>query len=105
MSNVNRDVQEYTRCFNKVVKFAAPREVPRINMLLFGGVGAGKSSLVSSVDSLFKGRMSRRAAHGQGTGSFTRTLTKFSFKVELQGEDGKTLTFQWDIRRKSAHDY
>lgn len=59
-----------------------------MNMLLFGGVGAGKSSIVSTVDSLFKGRMSRKAAHGQGTGSFTRTLMKYSFKVERPGADG-----------------
>ena len=82
-------MQEYTSRFNKILKFRAPREVPVINLLLFGGVGAGKSSIVSTVDSLFKRRISRKAAHGQGTGSFTRTLTKYSFETEVVGADGR----------------
>ena len=54
-------------------------KVRDINVLLCGGVGAGKSSIVSTVDSLFQGRISRRAPHGQGTGSLTRKLRKYKF--------------------------
>ena len=53
--------------------------VPVINMLLCGGVGAGKSSIVSTIDSICQGRISRRAPHGQGTGSLTRMLRKYKF--------------------------
>ena len=74
-------VQEYKSLFKKLLSFRVLKDLPKINRLLFGGVDAGKSSLISTVDSLFKGRMSRRAAHGQGTGSYTRALTKYSFKA------------------------
>ena len=53
--------------------------VKNINILLCGGVGAGKSSIISTVDSLSQGRISRRAPHGQGTGSLTRKLRKYKF--------------------------
>lgn len=38
--------------------------VDNINILLCGGVGAGKSSFVSTIDSLCEGRTSRLAPHG-----------------------------------------
>ncbi len=60
-----------------------PREqglpVDGINILLCGGVGAGKSSIISTIDSMCQGRISRRAPHGQGTGSLTRKLRKYKF--------------------------
>ena len=74
-------MQEYEGLVKNILTFRIPRGLSKINVLLFGGVGAGKSSLISTVDSLFKGRMSRRAPHGQGSRSFTRTLTKYSFNV------------------------
>lgn len=80
-------MQEYEPLFRRILSFPVPKGLPKINLLLFGGVGAGKSSLVSTVDSLCKGRMSRRAPHGQGTGSYTRMLTKYSFKAaSVEGE-------------------
>lgn len=53
--------------------------VDTVNILLCGGVGAGKSSVASTVDSICQGSISRRAPHGQGTGSLTRKLRKYSF--------------------------
>ena len=80
-------MQGYVKLFSQLTNFEVPRDLPKVNVLLFGGVGAGKSSLISSVDSLFKGRISRRAGHGQGTGSYTRLLNRFSFKLDqAQGQ-------------------
>ncbi len=53
--------------------------VDNINILLCGGVGAGKSSFVSTIDSLCEGRTSRLAPHGTGTGSLTCKLRKYTF--------------------------
>ncbi|EIE25680.1 hypothetical protein COCSUDRAFT_60694 [Coccomyxa subellipsoidea C-169] len=80
MPNVTWGAAGYAKLMADLTAFEVPRDLPKVNVLLFGGVGAGKSSLISSVDSLFKGRISRRAAHGQGTGSYTRILNKFTFK-------------------------
>ena len=81
--------QAFSDLENELGVFRPPLGLPRINILLFGGVGAGKSSLVSSVYSLLNGRISRRAGHGQGTGSFTRMLQQFCFKIlkETGGPD------------------
>ncbi|BDA43869.1 probable interferon-induced protein 44 [Coccomyxa sp. Obi] len=71
------------------MEFRAPKGASKINVLLVGGVGAGKSSIVSTLDSLFRGRLSRKAAHGQAlTGSFTRSLTKYSFRHERAADYG-----------------
>ncbi|KAL0054474.1 hypothetical protein WJX82_009395 [Trebouxia sp. C0006] len=77
--------------------------VKTINILLCGGVGAGKSSIVSTVDSLFQGRISRRAPHGQGTGSLTRKLRKYKFTdPDTQGQVKWQL---WDSMGWGANDY
>lgn len=53
--------QEFEKLVEKVVEYQPPEEsgVGRINILLMGGVGAGKSSFTSSVDSVFNQRISR----------------------------------------------
>ncbi|KAL3148736.1 Interferon-induced protein 44-like [Trebouxia sp. C0009 RCD-2024] len=74
-----------------------------INLLLFGGVGAGKSNIVSTVDSLFQGRISRRAPHGQGTGSLTRELHQYTF---INPDSKREVQWQlWDIMGWNAKDY
>ena len=68
-----------------------------------GGVGAGKSSIVSTVDSLCQGRISRRAPHGQGTGSLTRQLRKYGF---INPANKKKVHWQlWDSMGWGASDY
>ena len=62
----------------------AARKLSKVNILLVGGVGAGKSSLISSIDSIFKQRISRRAPHGQATASFTRQVTRYNFRLNTQ---------------------
>lgn len=78
----SRHLQDGTRLQKEVFKFnpaAAGLPIKHLNLLLSGGVGAGKSSIVSTVDSLCQGRISRLAPHGQGTGLLTRKLCKYDF--------------------------
>lgn len=75
----------------------------KVNILLIGGVGAGKSSIVCSVDSLCKGRASDKAPHGQGTGSLTRELRKYSFR---NSETNGPVSWQlWDTMGWGVNDY
>lgn len=74
-----------------------------INTLLCWGVGAGKSSIVSTVDSVCQGCISRRAPRGQGTGSFTRKLRKYEFQNPIST---KKVHWQlWDSMGWSTNDY
>ena len=67
--------------------------VSNINILLVGGVGSGKSSFISTLDGLIKGRLSRRAPSGTGTGSLTTNLKKYTFQLS----DGSHLRWSlWD---------
>ncbi|XP_033821397.1 interferon-induced protein 44-like isoform X2 [Periophthalmus magnuspinnatus] len=52
-------------------------DVGRARVLLLGPVGSGKSSFISSVDSVFEGRVTNRAMVGQGQSSFTQKLQCF----------------------------
>jgi predicted Ser/Thr protein kinase len=62
--NVNLFAQELEKLVSKVVGYAPPpgSGTKKINLLLMGGVGSGKSSLVSSLDGIFEGRISRWAS-------------------------------------------
>lgn len=77
--------------------------VDTINILLCGGVGAGKSSIASTVDSICQGRISRRAPHGQGTGSLTRKLRKYSFTNP--DSKGQVKWQLWDSMGWGVSDY
>ena len=99
-------LQDGTRLQKEVFDFSPAAEglpVKQINLLLCGGVGAGKSSIVSTVDSLCQGRISRQAPHGQGTGSLTRQLRKFEF---INPDSKKKVRWQlWDSMGWGASDY
>ncbi|KAK9815950.1 hypothetical protein WJX72_012481 [[Myrmecia] bisecta] len=101
------DKEAYATLASFLATCKPPGSLPQANLLLFGGVGAGKSSIVSSVDSLFKGRISRRAPHGQGTGSFTRILKKYTFQVDnLDAGTSKDVAWSlWDSAGWSDSDY
>ncbi|KAL0033092.1 hypothetical protein WJX79_002778 [Trebouxia sp. C0005] len=80
--SVSWSPEDGKRLQDKVLSFdprAKRLPVDNINILLCGGVGAGKSSFVSTIDSLCEGRISRLAPHGTGTGSLTRSLRKYTF--------------------------
>ncbi|XP_074490859.1 interferon-induced protein 44 isoform X6 [Sebastes fasciatus] len=60
-------------------------EVTQAQVLLLGPVGSGKSSFVSSVQSVFNGRVTNRAMVGSSSTSFTKKLQ--SFNIHQKGED------------------
>lgn len=62
------------------------RDVPQARVLLLGPVGSGKSSFISSVQSVFDGRVTTRAMVGHGaSSSFTRKLQSFPLRVPDSG--------------------
>ncbi|XP_074523565.1 interferon-induced protein 44-like isoform X2 [Halichoeres trimaculatus] len=63
-------------------------EVTQARVLLLGPVGSGKSSFISSVQSVFHGRVTNRAMVGTSSTSFTKKLQSFS----ILGEKGNDPT-------------
>ncbi|XP_039667083.1 interferon-induced protein 44-like isoform X1 [Perca fluviatilis] len=61
-------------------------EVTQARVLLLGPVGSGKSSFVSSVQSVFNGRVTNRAMVGSSLTSFTKKLQSFHIHCQ-KGED------------------
>ncbi|KAL2101727.1 hypothetical protein ACEWY4_003488 [Coilia grayii] len=68
------------------------QKVQRLHILLHGPVGSGKSSFISSIESVFRGRMAQGAiADAMGAGaSFTK---KFHIKKFRDGKSGNFLPF------------
>ncbi|KAL4634837.1 interferon-induced protein 44-like [Arapaima gigas] len=54
--------------------------VSKARVLLLGPVGAGKSSFISSVQSVFSGRVINRAMVGSSSTSFTKKLQSFNIR-------------------------
>jgi septin family protein len=71
--------------YAQVAAFKLPKGVQTANVLLLGPAGAGKSSLVNTIDTLVKGRLSRRANYGGGTSTLTTTLRKYTFTAPPTG--------------------
>jgi hypothetical protein len=65
--------------FLQLLSFQLPPSVPRANILLLGPPGAGKSSLVSTLDALLRGGLTRRAGYGGATTSLTLALRRYTF--------------------------
>ncbi|KAL3148230.1 Interferon-induced protein 44-like [Trebouxia sp. C0009 RCD-2024] len=108
VEGVHWGVQDSMRLQKEVLNFtpaAAGVPIKSINLLLCGGVGAGKSSIVSTIDSLCLGRISRRAPHGQGTGSLTRKLRKYTFVNPDSMGKSKVQWQVWDSMGWGASDY
>uniref|UniRef100_A0AAQ4QXK3 G domain-containing protein n=1 Tax=Gasterosteus aculeatus aculeatus TaxID=481459 RepID=A0AAQ4QXK3_GASAC len=57
-------------------------DVSHAKVLLLGPVGSGKSSFISSVQSVFKGRVTNRAMVGSSSTSFTKKLQSFNIHAE-----------------------
>ncbi|XP_025998040.1 interferon-induced protein 44 isoform X3 [Astatotilapia calliptera] len=61
-------------------------EVPQARVLLLGPVSSGKSSFISSVQSVFNGRVTNRAMVGSFSSGFTKKLQSFNIRGK-KGED------------------
>lgn len=57
-------MQDFEGVIKNVVSFSPPDGVDRVNILLMGGVGSGKSSFISSIHSVLEERISRQAFSG-----------------------------------------
>uniref|UniRef100_A0A8C6SJJ7 G domain-containing protein n=1 Tax=Neogobius melanostomus TaxID=47308 RepID=A0A8C6SJJ7_9GOBI len=65
------------------------RDIPQARVLLLGPVGSGKSSFISSAQSVFDGRVTTRAMVGHGaSSSFTRKLQSFPLRARDGARDG-----------------
>lgn len=65
--------QAFIELKNYVIDYQ-PLEVPEINVLLVGQIGAGKSSLLNTMNSIFKGEISSRAWAGSSENSVTTSV-------------------------------
>lgn len=94
-------IESFQTIAKALASFEPPEPLTHVNILLFGGVGAGKSSAISTLDSVLKSRISRIAPYGAGTQSFTSTLTRHTFR-----QGGGALKLQlWDVAGWSSLDY
>eukprot|EP00105_Crassostrea_gigas_P000805 XP_011412750.1 PREDICTED: interferon-induced protein 44-like [Crassostrea gigas] len=55
-------------------------KIPEVNILLIGQVGAGKSSFLNTINSIFKGGISSRACTGSAENSLTKSFEKFRIR-------------------------
>lgn len=82
-----RDSPEWSsQSFQELKEFVAnykPLEemkIPEVNILLIGQVGAGKSSFLNTINSIFKGGISSRACTGSAENSLTKSFEKFRIR-------------------------
>ncbi|XP_065936898.1 interferon-induced protein 44 [Magallana gigas] len=82
-----RDSSEWnSETFQELKEFVANYEpleemkIPEVNILLIGQVGAGKSSFLNTINSIFKGGISSRACTGSAENSLTKTFEKFRIR-------------------------
>ncbi|XP_015235792.1 PREDICTED: interferon-induced protein 44-like isoform X1 [Cyprinodon variegatus] len=91
-----RDVQwteEQKKNLMKIVSSYKPhcKDVPHARVLLLGPVRSGKSSFISSVQSVFNGRVTNRAMVGSSFNtSFTKKLQSFNIRAQ-KGEENTRL--------------
>nr|XP_034306895.1 interferon-induced protein 44 [Crassostrea gigas] len=82
-----RDSSEWnSQTFQELKEFVANYEpleemkIPEVNILLIGQVGAGKSSFLNTINSIFKGGISSRACTGSAENSLTKSFEKFRIR-------------------------
>ncbi|XP_068445608.1 interferon-induced protein 44 [Clinocottus analis] len=82
--------EEKKTSLRKTISSYVPRtaDVNQAQVLLLGPVGSGKSSFISSVQSVFNGRVSNRAMVGSSSTSFTKKLQSFN----IHGQNGEDPT-------------
>uniref|UniRef100_A0A8W8M3R3 TLDc domain-containing protein n=1 Tax=Magallana gigas TaxID=29159 RepID=A0A8W8M3R3_MAGGI len=59
--------------------------VPEVNILLVGQVGAGKSSVVNTINSIWKGEISTRSWAGSSEHSLTTSFTRYKIRDPSTG--------------------
>ncbi|XP_040927929.1 interferon-induced protein 44-like [Betta splendens] len=81
-----RTLPESKEMFNFLKQYKPQNEqVTRLRILLHGPVGAGKSSFINSVDSVFQGRVAVRAPMDATSGeSFTQKYKTYKIRKEPQ---------------------
>ncbi|XP_056447222.1 interferon-induced protein 44-like [Gadus chalcogrammus] len=79
---------------SKISSYKTSYEAPA-RVLLLGPVGSGKSSFISSVQSVFSGRVLNRAMVGSSTTGFTKKLQSFTIQGEKRG--GPTALTMCDV--------
>ena len=62
----------------EVTRYKPPAylKAPQVNVVLVGQVGSGKSSFINTVNSVFRGHVTRRAIAGSSDQSLTTTVIK-----------------------------
>ncbi|XP_024134792.1 interferon-induced protein 44 isoform X1 [Oryzias melastigma] len=80
--------EEHKKSLMKTVSSYRPscEKITQAQVLVLGPVGSGKSSFISSVQSVFHGRVVNRAMVGSMSTSFTKKLQTFNIQVQ-KGED------------------
>ncbi|XP_068590944.1 interferon-induced protein 44 isoform X2 [Cebidichthys violaceus] len=80
--------EEQKTSLMKTVSSYKPSSGEVSQVLLLGPVGSGKSSFISSVQSVFNGRVTNRAMVGSSSTSFTKKLQSFN----IHGQNGEDPT-------------
>ncbi|XP_052679954.1 interferon-induced protein 44-like [Crassostrea angulata] len=75
-SQTFQELKEFVANYNPLEEM----KIPEVNILLIGQVGAGKSSFLNTINSIFKGEMSSRACTGGAENSLTKRFEKFRIR-------------------------
>ncbi|XP_052678095.1 interferon-induced protein 44-like [Crassostrea angulata] len=75
-SQTFQELKEYVANYEPLEEM----KIPEVNILLIGQVGAGKSSFLNTINSIFKGEMSSRACTGGAENSLTKRFEKFRIR-------------------------
>ncbi|XP_039984457.1 interferon-induced protein 44f5 [Xiphias gladius] len=90
---VNWKEEQKTTLMKRVSSYRPScEEVTDARVLLLGPVGSGKSSFISSVQSVFNGRVTNRAMVGSSSTSFTKKLSFCSCQLQsfnIHGQKGE----------------
>ncbi|XP_019628818.1 PREDICTED: interferon-induced protein 44-like [Branchiostoma belcheri] len=86
-------VRERERRKQHVAGYKPPSNssVSQINIQLYGQVGAGKSSFLNTINSIYKGRVSAQAMTGNQATSLTKKYRPYEVRA---GPDGEALCFR-----------
>jgi predicted GTPase len=83
MSSKRLCLQEYRTLKNFVSNYKPLQDMntPEVNILLVGQIGAGKSSIFNTINSVFRGELTARACTGNSLHSLTTNVSIVSLDV------------------------